>query len=71
MSSEAGQHPIDAERLLIKEGGAFQVHRLVQILVEVLVKAVDIDAQFLKQAECLLAVMMRCFERLGSAVADQ
>src|SRR6266700_2608380 len=71
MSSKAGQEPVNSECLPVEECRPLQVHRLVQILIEVLVKTLDIDAQLLQQTERFLAVVMRLFEGLGSAVADQ
>src|SRR5579862_1016321 len=68
---ETGQEAVDAERFFVKKRCTLQSHALIEVLVEILVKAIDLDAQLLQQTKCLLAVMMGSFQRLGSSVADQ
>src|SRR6516164_2028437 len=71
MRAEAGQKQIIAESLLVEEGGSFQVHRLVELLVEVLVEAIDLDSEFLQKSEGFFAVVMGSLQRLRSAISNQ
>ena len=71
MCPEAGQEAVDTERFLVEEGRTLQTHAFIEVLVEILVEAIDVDPQFLQQAECFLAVVVGRFQRLSSSIADQ
>src|SRR5690349_11533645 len=69
--AEARHEHVAAKGFLVKECRSFQVHRLIEVLVEVLIETINVHSEFLQKPKSLLAVMMRGFKRLSSAVTKK
>jgi len=70
-SSFPRHQPVDSKRLLIEKNAASHVARLVELLIEILVEAVGLDAKLLQQPLGFGAVARRSFNGLGPSVAEQ
>ena len=62
MKAGAGHEPIRTKRLLVEERCTLQIHGLVQILVEVFVEPLYVDADFFKQANGFGAIVPGPFD---------
>src|SRR5215472_18834907 len=71
MRTETRQQHVGGECFFVEECRALQPHALIEVLIEIFVEAIDLDAEFLQQTKRFFAVVMRSLKRLSSAVSNQ
>src|SRR5579872_5145899 len=60
-----------AKSLFVEECCLLELHRREELLVVILIEALDVDAEFLQQSLGGRAVVCRSLDRLRAAVAEQ
>src|SRR5208282_5922914 len=71
MQSFLPHQSVGPKCFLVEENSFTQVLGAKEFLIVILLKALDLDSQFLQKPDALFAVITRRFNRLRSAVSEQ